>query len=137
MVRRYLVLLGFLLIVITLTPIVVESETSSEVEGFYVTTEDIILDIIFPIIDKRVLKEYGQNTLNSWQWNRIVGITYNDNHSYDVTVKIEISKKNLDESKEDIVKVRISPSCESKSINKQICNHGFKIDILDYKHLSP
>ncbi|MEK4245272.1 hypothetical protein MKZ20_07990 [Psychrobacillus sp. FSL K6-2684] len=63
MVRRYLVLLGFLLIVITLTPIVVESETSSEVEGFYVTTEDIILDIIFPIIDKRVLKEYGQNTL--------------------------------------------------------------------------
>ncbi|WP_391122369.1 hypothetical protein [Psychrobacillus sp. L3] len=136
MVKRYLVLLGFLLIVLTLTQVVVKSETNSEVEGFYVTTEDIILDIILPIIDERVMKEYGQNTL-SWHWNRIVGITYNDNHSYDVTVKIEIATKNLDESKEDIVKVRISPSCDSNSINKQICNHDFKIEILDYKHSSP
>ena len=56
----------------------------------YVTTEDIISDIVFPTIDKRVIKEYGQDTLFGWEWKRIVGITYNDNHSYDVSVRIEI-----------------------------------------------
>lgn len=73
-----------------------------------------------------------------WQWNRIVGITYNDNHSYDVTVRIEIPPKNVNEDiKDDLVKVRISPSCDSEKINKKKCNHEFKIEILDYKHLSP
>lgn len=136
MVKRYLILLVCLFLVLTLTQ-VVKSETNSEVEGMYVTTEDIILDIVFPTIDKRVIKEYGQDTLISWHWKRIVGITYNDNHSYDVSVSIEIPSKNLDDFKEDLVKVRISPSCDSDKINKQKCNHEFKIEILDYTHLSP
>ena len=136
MVKRYLVLLGFLFIVLTLTQVVVKSETNSVEEGMDVTTEDIILDIVFPVIDKRVIKEYGQNTLFYWEWNGIVDIAYNDNHSYDVTVKIEIPSKKLDDVKEDLVKVRISPSCDSGKLNKQKCNHEFKIEILDYKHLS-
>ncbi|MEK3995181.1 hypothetical protein MKY29_10515 [Psychrobacillus sp. FSL K6-2365] len=136
MVKRYLVLLGFLFIVFTLTQVVVKSETNSVEEGMYVTTEDIILDIVFPVIDKRVIKEYGQNTLFYWEWKGIVDIAYNDNHSYDVTVKIEIPSKKLDDAKEDLVKVRIFPSCDSGKINKQKCNHEFKIEILDYKHLS-
>jgi hypothetical protein len=136
MVKQYLVLLGLLFIVLTPSQ-VVKSETNSEVEEMYVTTEDIILDILFPIVDNRVIKEYGQDTLISWHWKRIVGITYNDNHSYDVTVRIEIPSKNLDDFKEDLVKVRISPSCDSDRINKQKCNHEFKIEIVDYKHLSP
>ncbi|MFJ8459717.1 hypothetical protein ACIQ57_11370 [Lysinibacillus xylanilyticus] len=135
MVKQYLILLGFLFIVLTSTQ-VVKSETVPKIEEMYVTTEDIISDIIFPTVDKRVLKEYGQNTLFDWQWKRILNITYNDNHSYDVTVKIEIPSKNFDDAKEDIVKVRISPSCDSDKINKQKCNHGFKIEVLDYKHLS-
>lgn len=136
MVKQYLVLLGFLFIVLTLTQVVVKSETNSEVKGMYVTTEDIILDIVFPVIDKRVIKEYGQDTLFDWEWKRIVDIAYNENHSYDVTVRIEIPSKDIDDAKEDLVKVRISPSCDSGKINKQKCNHGFKIEILDYKHLS-
>ncbi|MGN4126068.1 hypothetical protein ACMGD3_13820 [Lysinibacillus sphaericus] len=135
MVKQYLVILGVLFIVITSTQ-VVKSETIPKAEEMYVTTEDIILDIVFPYIDKRVISEYGQNTLFDWQWKGVFDITYNDNHSYDVTVKIEIPSKNLDDAKEDLVKVRISPSCDSDKINKQKCNHGFKIDILDYKHLS-
>ena len=135
MVKQYLILLGFLFIILTSTQ-VVKSETVPKIEEMYVTTEDIISDIIFPTVDKRVLKEYEQNTLFDWQWKRILNITYNDNHSYDVTVKIEIPSKNFDDAKEDIVKVRISPSCDSDKINKQKCNHGFKIEVLDYKHLS-
>ncbi|MGY3188461.1 DUF3888 domain-containing protein [Lysinibacillus sp. TE18511] len=135
MVKQYLILLGFLFIILTSTQ-VVKSETVPKIEEMYVTTEDIISDIIFPTVDKRVLKEYGQNTLFDWQWKRILNITYNDNHSYDVTVKIEFPSKNFDDAKEDIVKVRISPSCDSDKINKQKCNHGFKIEVLDYKHLS-
>jgi len=135
MVKQYLVLLGFLFIILAPTQ-VVESETNSDVEGLYVTTEDIISDIIFPTIDKRVIKEYGQDSLFGWKWKRVVGITYNDNHSYDVSVRIEIPSKNSDDYYEDLVKVRISPSCDSDKLNKFICNHGFKIEILDYKHLS-
>ncbi|MEX3744124.1 MULTISPECIES: hypothetical protein [Lysinibacillus] len=135
MVKQYLILLGFLFIILTSTQ-VVKSETVPKIEEMYVTTEDIISDIIFPTVDKRVIKEYGQNTLFDWQWKRILNITYNDNHSYDITVKIEIPSKNFDDAKEDIVKVRISPSCDSDKINKQKCNHGFKIEVLDYKHLS-
>ena len=136
MVKHYLVLLGFILIVLTSTQ-VAKSETIPKAEEMYVTTEDIISDIIFPTIDKRVIKEYGGDNRLIWQWKRIVGITYNENHSYDVTVRIEIPSKNLNENvKEDSVKVRISPSCDSEKINKQKCNHGFEIEILDYKHLS-
>jgi len=137
MIKQYLVLLGFVFIILIPTQIV-KSETNSEAEDMYVTTEDIILDIIFPTIDKRVIKEYGGENLFDWQWKRIIGITYNDNHSYDVIVRIEIPPKNLnDDVKEDLVKVRISPSCDSEKINKQKCNHQFEIKILDYKHLSP
>ena len=136
MVKHYLVLLGFILIVLTSTQ-VAKSETIPKAVEMYVTTEDIISDIIFPTIDKRVIKEYGGDNRLIWQWKRIVGITYNENHSYDVTVRIEIPSKNLNENvKEDLVKVRISPSCDSEKINKQKCNHGFEIEILDYKHLS-
>lgn len=135
MVKQYLILLGFLFIVLTSTQ-VVKSETVPKAEEMYVTTEDIISDIIFPTVDKRVIKEYGQDTLFDWQWKRILDITYNDNHSYEVTVKIEIPSKNFDDAKEDVVKVRISPSCDSDKINKQQCNHGFNIEVLDYKHLS-
>jgi hypothetical protein len=135
MVKKYLILLGlgFSFLAFTLTQ-VVNSETVLNVEGMYVTTEDIISDIVFPTIDKRVIKEYGQDTLFGWEWKRIVGITYNDNHSYDVSVSIEIPFKNPDDYKEDLVKVRISPSCDSEKLK---CNHGFDIEILDYKHLSP
>lgn len=119
---------------------VAKSETITKAEEMYVTTEDIISDIIFPTIDKRVIKEYGGDNRLIWHWKRIVGITYNENHSYDVTVKIEIPSKDINENvenvKEDLVKVRISPSCDSEKINKQKCNHGFEIEILDYKHLS-
>lgn len=136
MVKHYLVLLGFILIVLTSMQ-VAKSETIPKAEEMYVTTEDIISDIIFPTIDKRVITEYGGDNRLIWQWKRIVGITYNENHSYDVTVRIEIPSKNLNENvKEDLVKVRISPSCDSEKINKQKCNHGFEIEILDYKHLS-
>ncbi|WP_339176188.1 hypothetical protein MKY51_07250 [Solibacillus sp. FSL R5-0691] len=139
MVKHYLVLLGFILIILTSMQ-VAKSETITKAEEMYVTTEDIISDIIFPTIDKRVIKEYGGDNRLIWHWKRIVGITYNENHSYDVTVKIEIPSKDINENvenvKEDLVKVRISPSCDSEKINKQKCNHGFEIEILDYKHLS-
>ena len=138
MVKKYLILLGtgILFLVFTLTQ-VVNSETVINVEGMYVTTEDIILDIVFPTIDKRVIKEYGQDTLFDWEWKRIDSITYNDNHSYDVSVRIEIPSENPDDYKEDLVKVRIFPSCDSEKFNKLKCNHGFKIEVLDYKQLSP
>ncbi|WP_077215202.1 hypothetical protein [Bacillus dakarensis] len=115
----------------------VKAETVPKAEDLYVTIEDIISDIVFPSIDKRVIKEYGQDTLFGWEWKRIVDISYNDNHSYDLSVRIKIPSKNLDNNKEDLVKVRISPSCDSDKLNKLKCNHGFKIEILDYKHLSP
>lgn len=134
MVKRYLFLFWFLLF--AFTPLeAVKAEAVSEVEEMYVTTEDIILDIVFPTIDKRVIKEYGGGPLFGWQWNRIVGINYNNDHSYDVSVRIQIDSKH-DEFVEDLVKVRISPSCDSGKINKMKCNHDFKIEILDYKHLS-
>ena len=135
MVKQYLVVLvlGFLILVFTLTQ-VVKSETVLNAEGMYITTEDIILDIVFPTIDQRVIKEYGQDTLFRWEWKRIVGITYNNNHFYDVSVSIEIASEGADDYKEDLVKVRISPSCDSDKLK---CNHEFKIEILDYKHLSP
>ena len=138
MVKKYLFLLGsgFLFLVFTLTQ-VVNSETVLNEEGMYATTEDIILDIVFPIVDNRVVKEYGQDTLFGWEWKRIIDITYNDNHSYDVSIRIEIPSENPDDYKEDLVKVRISPPCDSDKLNKLRCDHGFKIEVVDYKHLSP
>ncbi len=136
MIKKYLFLVGsgFLFLVFTLTQ-VVNSENVINAEGMNTTTEDIILDIVFPIIDNRVVKEYGQDTLFGWEWKRIVDITYNDNHSYDVSIRIEIPSENPDDYKEDLVKVRISPSCDSDKFNKLKCNHGFKIELVDYKHL--
>ena len=138
MKKQYLILLGLGILFLVFVPKqIVKSEIISNGEEMYVTTEDIILDIVFPTIDKRVIKEYGQDTHFGWEWKRIVGITYNDNHSYDVSVRIEIDPENSDEYKEDLVKVRISPSCDSDKLNKEKCNHGFKIEILEYKHLTP
>jgi hypothetical protein len=135
MVKQYLILLGFFLF--AFTPMqTVKAETVPKVEDSYVTTEDIVSDLVFPTIDKRVIKEYGGDSLFHWKWQRIVGINYNDNHSYDVAVRILIPSKDNDNDKEDLVKVRVSPSCDSGKINKQKCNHGFKIEIVEYKHLS-
>jgi hypothetical protein len=132
-VNQYIILLGVFLF--TITPMhAVKAVTVPKTEDLYVTTEDIVLDLIFPILDKRVIKEYGGDNLFDWQFQRIVGINYNDNHSYDVAVRILIPSR--DNDKEDLVKVRVSPTCDSGKINKQKCNHDFKIEILDYKHLS-
>ncbi|WP_456270921.1 hypothetical protein [Bacillus sp. AK031] len=111
------------------------AESAPKAEDMYVTTEDIILDLVMPSIDKRVIKEYQGGPLFYWKTQRIVGITYNDNHSYDVAVRINIPSDN-DNDNEDLVRVRVSPSCDSGKINEQICNHSFKIESVDYKHLS-
>jgi hypothetical protein len=103
-------------------------------EDWYVTPEDIIRDIIFPAIDKRVIKEYGEDGLFGWQSERIVGIVYNNNHSYDISLEIQVpgdSAKPFDDVTYDLVKVRVSPSCDSPKIG---CSHGFKVDVLDYQH---
>src|SRR5690606_7405205 len=65
MVKHYLVLLGFILIILTSMQ-VAKSETIPKAEEMYVTTEDIISDIIFPTIDKRVIKEYGGDNRLIW-----------------------------------------------------------------------
>jgi hypothetical protein len=105
-------------------------------EDWYVTAEDIIWDIIFPAIDKRVIKEYGGKESSSFGWmkQRIVNIVYNNNHSYDISIRIRVpeSENNPFEYVDDLVKVRVSPSCDSSKIS---CNHGFDIEVLDYKHL--
>jgi hypothetical protein len=136
MIKQYLILLGFLLS--TFTPMqVVKAESVSKVEPeTYVTTEDIIADIVFPTIDKNVQKEYSVDMID-WQWKRIDGINYNNNHSYDVAVRIEVNSQlnGRDRYVDDLVKLRISPSCDSNKLNKLKCNHDFKIEILDYKHL--
>lgn len=101
-------------------------------EDWYVTPEDIIRDIIFPAIDKRVIKEYGDE-LFSWQSQRIVGIVYNNNHSYDISLEIKVPDNSAKPVAEayDLVKVRVSPSCDSPKIG---CSHGFKVEVLDYQH---
>jgi len=135
MVIRYLILVGFFVFVFT--PLQnVKAENVPKVEDSYVTTEDIVSDLVFPTIDKRVIKEYGSDELFDWEWQRIIDIKYNDNHSYDVAVRINIPSRKDDNVKEDLVKVRVSPSCDSGKINKQRCTHDFKIEIVDYKHLS-
>lgn len=129
MVKQYLII-GLLLF--ALAPLhTAKAEPVSE--GWYVTTEDIIADIVFSSIDKRIEKEYGRNVFG-WKRGRIVGIDYNKNHSYDVSMRIEVpSQNNSSDYVEDLVKARIYPSCDSPKIG---CNHNFKVVILDYKHLS-
>lgn len=67
-----------------------QEEIKPYVEDWYVTTEDIIWDIVFPVIDKRVIKEYGGKEDSSFGWgkDRIVNIVYNNNHSYDISIRI-------------------------------------------------
>ncbi|KAF0818159.1 hypothetical protein KIS4809_2961 [Bacillus sp. ZZV12-4809] len=94
MVKQYLILLVFFLL--AFTPLqMVKAETIPKPEDIYMTTEDIVSDLVFPTIDKRVIKEYGGDALFDWQWQRIVGINYNDNHSYDVAVRILIPSKKM------------------------------------------
>ncbi|MDQ6600825.1 hypothetical protein [Bacillus salipaludis] len=104
-------------------------------EDWYVTTENIVLDIMFPVIDKRVIKEYGGKEASGfgWQYRGIVNIVYNNNHSYDMSLRIQVPDTNKIPFKyaEDIVKVRVSPSCDSPKIG---CSHGFKVEVLDYQH---
>lgn len=133
MIKQYLILFGLTFVLIPQQSVLAES--APKAKDMYVTTEDIILDLIMPSIDNRVIKEYQGGPLFYWKTQRIVGITYNDNHSYDVAVRINIPSEN-DNANEDLVRLRVSPSCDSGKINKQICNHGFKIEIVEYKHLS-
>lgn len=104
-------------------------------EDWYVTPEDIIRDIIFPAIDKRVIEEYGGKEVSGfgWQQRRIVNIVYNNNHSYDISIRIQVldSNNNSYEYAEDLVKVRVFPSCDSPKIG---CSHDFKVEVLEYKH---
>ncbi|WML50232.1 hypothetical protein RCG23_10735 [Neobacillus sp. PS3-34] len=111
------------------------NEIKPYAEDWYVTPEDIILDIIFPAIDKRVIKEYGGKEASGfgWQQRRIVNIVYNNNHSYDISLKIQVPGQNNGPIgyREDLVKVRVSPSCDSPKIG---CSHGFSVEVLDYEH---
>ncbi|MFP7296815.1 hypothetical protein [Neobacillus niacini] len=104
---------------------------------WYVTPEDIIRDIVFPAIDKRVMQEYPGNdpATFGWQSQRIVGIVYNNNHSYDISISLQIpDERNVPGNyAHDVVKVRVSPSCDSPKIG---CSHGFKVEVLDYEHMN-
>jgi hypothetical protein len=104
-------------------------------DDWYVTPEDIIRDIVFPSIDKRVMQEYPGNdpAIFGWQSQRIVGIVYNNNHSYDISISLQIpDERNAPgDYAQDLVKVRVSPSCDSPKIG---CSHGFKVEVLDYEH---
>ncbi|MGG2093414.1 hypothetical protein AB1283_11980 [Bacillus sp. S13(2024)] len=135
LVKHYFILFGFLLSVITPFQTVM-AEKVSKWEDWYVTTENIVSDIVFPAIDKRVIKEYGgkESSGFGWHWERIVGINYNSNHSYDVAVRIQVPSDNKPFGyAKDLVKVRVYPSCDSPKMG---CKHDFKVEILDYKHLS-
>lgn len=105
-------------------------------EDWYVTPEDIIRDIIFPAIDKSVIKEYRgkEDSGFGWQQRRIISIVYNNNHSYDISLKILVpnNSNNPLGYVEDLVNVRVSPSCDSPKIG---CSHDFKVEVLEYKHL--
>jgi hypothetical protein len=109
-------------------------EVKPYAEDWYVTPEDIIRDIIFPAIDKKVVKEYGGKETSGfgWQQQRIVKIVYNNNHSYDISIRIQVPDSNNNPA-EDLVKVRVSPPCDSPKIG---CSHGFKAEVLDYEHLN-
>ncbi|RIW32508.1 hypothetical protein D3H55_13050 [Bacillus salacetis] len=132
-IKQFLLILGLTFMVIPHQGALAES--AHKPEDMYVTTEDIIVDLISPTIDERVIKEYGGEPNIYWKTQRIVGITYNDNHSYDVAARISIPSED-DNAKEDVVIVRVSPSCDSSKINKQVCNHDFNMEIVEYKHIS-
>jgi hypothetical protein len=89
-------------------------------EDWYVATEDIIRDIVFPSIDKRVMLEYPGNDAATfgWQSQRIIGIVYNNNHSYDISISLQVPDERdaPDKYAHDLVKVRVSPSCNSPKI---------------------
>lgn len=109
----------------------VEAKVATSInQEIYVTTEDIILDIIFPKVDKRVQKEYHNKNIN-WQWTRITDITYINNHSYEMNVKITVDGR--DGKAEDLVKVKISLPCDSNKLN---CKGKFKVAVIDYHHLT-
>jgi hypothetical protein len=65
MFKQYLILFRFFLFAFT-PMLTVKAETVPKVEDSYVTTEDIVSDIVFPTIDKRVIKEYGGDSLFHW-----------------------------------------------------------------------
>ncbi|MFS0781478.1 hypothetical protein [Bacillus sp. 1P06AnD] len=127
-----------LLLSFALFPIQAVNADSITKEDMYVTTEDIILDIVMPTIDKKIQKEYHDHMVD-WKFIGIMGINYNSNHSYDLEVKIAIDPLNVNKRDiplENLAKIRISPSCDSNKINQMVCKHGFNIELLDYKHLS-
>ncbi|MGM0846059.1 MAG: DUF3888 domain-containing protein [Bacillota bacterium] len=133
MIKRCLLLLG---LIFAFTPQQnILAEANPKAEDLYVTTEDIVLDIISPIIDKRMIKEYGDEHFFDWKLQRIIEIKYNDNHSYEVSVQVNIPSDHGN-TKEDLVKVRLSPSCDRGNSKMQRCTHGFKIEIVEFKHLS-
>jgi hypothetical protein len=137
--KKIIVLFTILLIFATNNSVNAKPPEPKEIkpyaEDWYVTTEDIILDIVFPVIDRRVIKEYGGKEASGfgWQHRRIANIVYNNNHSYDISLRIQVPDTNNMPFKyaEDIVKVRVSPSCDSPKIG---CSHGFKVEVLDYQH---
>jgi hypothetical protein len=136
--KKMIVLFIFLLIFATGSAANAKPPEPKEIkkyaEDWYVTPEDIIKDIIFPSIDKRVMKEYPGNDVAvfGWETKRIVDIVYNNNHSYDISVKIRVPGNNSPlEVADDLVKVRVSPSCDSPKIG---CSHGFKVEVIDYEH---
>lgn len=138
--KKVIVFLTFLMIIATNYDLVnAKSQEQKEIkpyaEDWYVTPEDIIWDIIFPVIDKRVIKEYGgkDNSGFGWGKQRIVDIVYNNNHSYDISIRIQVPDNNPLKYIEDLVKVRVSPPCDSPKIN---CKHSFSVEVLEYKHLT-
>jgi hypothetical protein len=124
-VKQFIILLGVLLCLVA--PL-----QSAKAEEFY-STDDILKDIIFPAIDQKVVKSYGHNEKSDWKWDGILSIHYNQDHSYDVAVRIDVG---TEYEEKDLVRLRISPSCDSEKLNKEVCNHEFGIKILEYRHLS-
>ena len=127
------------ILTMVLAPFIVEAETIKKEEGYF-TTEDIVSDIIFPVLDRRVQKEYKDEHIR-WDWDGLANIQYNSNHYYDITVRVEahpqlIKGKDKYGTSYDLAKLRISPSCDSNKINKMVCKHGFKIEIFEYERLS-
>lgn len=141
MMKKMIVLSAILLMFATNNVVHAKPPEPKEVKPYakdwYVTPEDIIRDIIFPAIDKRVMQEYGGKKASGfgWQQQRIVNIIYNNNHSYDLSIRILVpdSNDNPFEYTEDLVKVRVSPSCDSPKIG---CSHDFMVEVLEYKHMS-
>lgn len=58
---------------------------------------------------------------------------YINNHSYDISISLKVPDESNDPDiyAQDLVKVRVSPSCNSPKIG---CSHEFKVEIVDYEH---